>query len=108
MKQQHLFAEAERDEALERVLDNAGGDWQASAYTMLLRGFQAHPDGAIAETARLWAIGQGLTPPHHHNAWGAIVNQLVRDNRIESAGRLEKSKTAKSHARRQPVWRAVQ
>lgn len=44
-------------------------------------------------------------PPHHHNAWGALVRTATARGLIEFAGRYENMRTPKSHARRTPVYR---
>lgn len=94
-----------RDAAMLTVLVNAGQAWREQAYHMALRAFAEFPEGAIFETVRLWCEEHGLPRPHHHNAWGAVANILIREGRVEETGRLEKSRSAKAHARRQPIWR---
>ena len=42
--------------------------------------------------------------PHHPNAWGALVNTLVRRKIIKPTGEYRAMKDDSSHARRTPVY----
>ncbi len=42
--------------------------------------------------------------PHHSNAWGALINTLVRRKIIRPTGEYRAMKDSTSHARRTPVY----
>jgi hypothetical protein len=58
----------------------------------------------LAESFRVVCERHGIGP-EHHNGWGALTMALAKQGTITETGRLEKSKSPRSHARRQPVWR---
>lgn len=89
-----------RDKALERVATNAG-DWMANALD-LIRGLPLYWEGT-GELLRLRLLRDGLAPPHHHNAWGALVCQALRLHLLHNTGRVGQMVTKKSHARKSPI-----
>lgn len=46
-----------------------------------------------------------LPPPHHHNAWGAVIRMAVRRGLLMDTGQMAHMTSKKSHARRSPVYR---
>lgn len=97
-----LFAKLARDAALSQVTDNAG-TWMDSALAQLnlLRREMSEFTG---EQIRI-EIADAIGPPHHHNAWGALIMVAVNRKIIYATGAYEAMKTTKSHARRTPVYR---
>jgi len=94
-------AKRARDRALEQVTLN-GGDWQDRALqTMsLMRGFVG-----TAEDIRLKLIMvEGMEPPHHHNAWGALIKEARKRGRIQHTGQRRCMRTKRSHGRETPVY----
>ena len=91
--------ERARDAALVAV---GGAEWIEKA-TAVVRAELAGQE-VLAEEFRRVCEASGVTP-EHHNGWGALTMALARSGTITETGRLEKSRSPKSHARRQPVWR---
>ena len=58
----------------------------------------------LAEEFRRVCEARGVTP-EHHNGWGALTMALAGAGTITETGRLAKSQSPRSHARKQPVWR---
>ena len=102
-EQQDLFAaKHERDKALVQVEKNA----------------ESYPDQAMKVVVKMVGIMTGedirlhverqIGSPHHHNAWGAIINKALRSGLIHKTGRYVSMKTPKSHARATPEYRRHQ
>jgi len=104
--QPDLFSAKEaRNEAMKRVEDNAV-DWMPLCMAAFLN--VAHENqGAFVtgEDVRLLIEQRGIPPPHHHNAWGAVINNLVRGGFLEKTGKHVHMKTRRSHARATPLYR---
>jgi hypothetical protein len=108
MNQQFSFftddAVGARDAALARVSDNAG-PWMTYARAAIV----AHlPDGwrGTAEDCRVALLRAGVEPPHHHNAWGALIKSCI-PLILRPTGEWRNMRTEKSHARSTPVYRRV-
>lgn len=100
MTQTLLFDELEaRDRSIDRVLTNAGTDWreQAMEITRALGGEVTGEDIRLACQAE--KIG-----PHHHNAWGGLVNFMIREGLLLPTGRYVPMKATGSHGRRTQVY----
>lgn len=91
---------AARDEALERVVENAGTSWQDRA-TAVLRGMAASE--VTGEDVRLACEAQGVRP-HHHNAWGGMTARFVKEGLLVPTGRYVAMKAKGSHARKTQVY----
>lgn len=96
-----------RDDGAKRALDNAGGDWHSDAVKIALAylkdiGYK----GALFEEVRIRAERNGFPEPPSPNAWGAVCLHLSRLNLIEKTGEYRRSRSVRSHARAQPVWRS--
>lgn len=99
---EHADAKSERDEALERVEMNSG-KWSVAA-RIRVRGI--HPGWTgTGEDLRLRLRRDGLPAPHHHNAWGALINTCVKQEWLVWTGELAQMRTAKSHARATKIYR---
>ena len=83
-------AERLRDEALRVVSDNAQ-PWMARALE-LIPVIQNDHYTLTGEEIHLW-IEERIGPPHHYNAWGALVNTARRRGLLEKNGQKEASKT---------------
>lgn len=92
----------ERDEAMDRVLSNSG-KWSVNALIRVNR----LPRGWIGtgEDIRLELTHAGLPPPHHHNAWGGMINACVRQGVLEWTQRLGQMRVPRSHARSTKVYK---
>jgi len=93
-------ARAARDAALKRVTER-GGNWQERALLalVLIPGFIG-----TAEDIRIRLLMKGLERPHHHNAWGAMIMEAIRLNRIIHNGKRRHMKTKRSHGRETDVY----
>lgn len=91
---------AARDVALDTVLEHAGDDWRTRAESLL--GTLA--DELTGEDVRLACERAGIRP-HHHNAWGAFISALVREEKLTPTGEYRAMKASGSHARKTAVYR---
>lgn len=91
--------ERARDVALAAV---GGAEWIERASAVVRAELAGHE--VLAESFRVVCEKHGIGP-EHHNGWGALTMALARAGTITETGRLEKSQSPRSHARRQPVWR---
>jgi hypothetical protein len=91
-----------RDAAMAAVAAKAGS-WMAEAMAAV----ELLPVDwtGTGEAMRIVLVNSGLTPPHHHNAWGALVNCALKRGLLGYTGEVDHMKTKKSHARRSPVLR---
>ena len=62
------------------------------------------PPYFTGEDIRRHCIGLGLTPVHP-NAWGALINQLVKRKMIVASGHYSLPKDVRSHARKIQLYR---
>lgn len=61
----------------------------------------------IGEDIRIWLVNEQNYPlPHHHNAWGALVMDLVRKDIIVATGPRVRMELPRSHGHRSPVYRS--
>jgi hypothetical protein len=102
-RQADLFeSRAARDEALAKVSSNAG-PWMTIAFGYLLR-IEIGIDHT-GESIRTQLLAMGCPPPHHHNAWGALIRSGVTQGVLVDTGRYAQMTDRRSHARRTPVYR---
>src|SRR5690606_16702339 len=90
-----------RDELLARVVENAGEDWRVAAMEVF-RGIPG--DELTGEDIRLACEAEGVRP-HHHNAWGGFVGQLVREGSLLPTDQYRPMRAKGSHARKTQVYR---
>src|SRR5262245_8323860 len=90
------------DEALARITAHAG-DWITIALRTMLH-IEAGPD-LTGENIRQQLLAMGCPPPHHHNAWGALIREAVQRGILADTGRYAQMASKRSHARRTPVYR---
>jgi len=93
---------AARDEGMERVLRH---QWMLDMIEAVRKRIPVGWKGT-GEDLRVKLTDEGwLRPPHHHNAWGAAVNMLIRVGlivRLDVPDQQMKQK--RSHARRTGVY----
>jgi len=95
-----------RDKGVDAALDNAGDSWNERACQIALDFFKsAGEDGALFEEIRGYAELIGLPIPPSPNAWGAVALSLSKRKLIVKTGVWMNSRSIKSHARAQPIWR---
>jgi len=95
-------SKAAKDHALASVGAHAGSDFMEQAKAVIVQRLSGSE--CLAEEFRRVCEEAGIRP-HHHNAWGSLTNQLVKAGILIDTGRLGKSTSVRSHARRQPIWR---
>lgn len=90
-----------RDAGIKQV-QRGSVDWSYQAKVCV----QALPQHSewTGEDIRLHVTKQ-VGPPHHHNAWGALVRSLVTSGVLVATGEWRRMQTPKSHARQTPVYR---
>ncbi len=89
-----------RDEAIAKVSDN-NEKWME----LCVKAVESSKDDGYftGEDIRhhcTWSVGF----PAHSNAWGALVNTLVRRKIIKPTGEYRAMRDSSSHARRTPVY----
>lgn len=97
-----LSGDGLRDDALRAVSDNAQ-PWMDSALALLPQ-MAREIDWVTGEEIHLW-IEDRIGPPHHYNAWGALINTAIRRRILEGTGSYRKCKSPVRHAHRTPVYR---
>lgn len=95
-------SEAARDHGIALVAQHAGVAFREAAQAVILDRLSGCE--VLAEEMRRVCEEAGIKP-HHHNAWGSLTNQLVKAGVLIDTGRLAKSTSVRSHARRQPIWK---
>jgi hypothetical protein len=88
-------------EGIKRVTENAG-----PAFAIQVRALvRAYLPGRICtgETIKHDAIAKGIKP-HHHNAWGGIMQGITRSGMLQETGRWPQATSTQSHARRLPEY----
>jgi len=106
MDQDSVASAALRDEGAARALVNAGATWNERATQVALFYFRAAGwDGALFEDVRGYAEALGLPSPPSPNAWGALALSMSKTGLIKKTGVYMNSRSSRSHARAQPVWR---
>lgn len=93
-------AAARRDTALAQVAEGAGPSFLERVREVLAGMDQPEFTG---EDLRVQCVEAGVEP-HHHNAWGATINTLVRSGQLVPTGDYAAMRTSKSHARRTPIY----
>lgn len=85
-----------KDEGMQAVLEAAAERWRAS----VLAGIRAWardvatPGTEYAfEEIREHLRSNGISEPHHHNAWGAMASKAVRERLIKPTGNYRKAKS---------------
>lgn len=90
------------DHFMDKVLSCAPEDFGDN----VVRYVASIPLGTLCtgESIRLGCLEQGIAP-HHHNAWGAVINRCIRAGLLTETGRFLRMKSRSSHARRNPEYR---
>jgi hypothetical protein len=95
---------AARDEAIERVGENANAAWKERAYQAVLRAARTREDFT---TDDVWEFLDADDRPHEPRAMGAIMQDAKRAGVIEAVrGAVRQSEHATCHARPKQVWKA--
>ncbi len=89
-----------RDEAIAKVSEHNDKWFSACVRKMELYWMD---EGFTGEDIRFY-LNQEVGCPAHPNAWGALINTLVRRKIIKPTGEYRAMKDDSSHARRTPVY----
>ena len=96
----NLFsARHDRDEALALVTDNAGPSWMDKALAEIIK---VH--GEVTGEKIRGIVTHAIGPPHHHNAWGAVVRTAIKRGILHRTGQRVNMMGPKSHARMTDVY----
>ena len=90
-----------RDEGIAKVSDN-NDNWMQLAI-MDAEGFVHRHLCFTGEDIRFYLV-QRVGHPGHSNAWGALINTLVRRKIIKPTGEYRAMRDDSSHARKTPVY----
>jgi len=100
----HAQARLARDEALQRVRDNAG-PWFEVAMQNLRQHLPAGWIGTGEDIRFKLVIDHGCPEPHHHNTWGSLVTHALKRGYLAKTGEYRRMRAEKSHARETKVYR---
>lgn len=90
-----------KNTTLAKIVGKAGHEWMTAA---LLAIHELEPGVYSGETIRIRVLEKGLRKPHHHNAWGALINMAVKRKLLVDTGRMTNMRETRSHARRTPLY----
>lgn len=86
---------------------NAGSEWSASAYSILVEYARIHKE-FMTEDVRVYSIEQHDLPlPPDGRAWGGVVNRAVRAGLIKRIG-YAPMKSVNCHANPKSVWKFIE
>ena len=91
-----------RDAGLKRVMRKADPLWKDNVTKLIKEHFAGQE--VLAEEWRLLSEKHKLHA-HTDKAWGGLTNSLVRSGVITKTDRRSQSRSRRSHAREQPIWK---
>lgn len=100
-------ATAARDEAIDRVEENADPDWAEAAYLACCLVAEEEP---LLTTDNVWQTLARLFPQyatHEPRAMGAVMRRAARDNKIQATNHYWKSIRPECHYRALMVWKSL-
>ncbi len=92
-----------RDEAIAKVSGNNEKWMERCVEEAEHYSFYGDKDSFTGEDLRFY-LSREVGCPAHPNAWGALVNTLVRRKIIKPTGEYRAMRDSTSHARRTPVY----
>ncbi len=95
-----------RDKGIEKVTEH-NDQWMEQCMQALSRHWKYLSEPVTGEDIRKYCEAYGLFPVHS-NAWGALINTLVRKKIIVATGAYTQMKDESSHARKTPLYAARQ
>ena len=96
-------AQALKEEVLEQVAENSGS-WIDRVKDEARKLADENPGDIVTGESLRLTLEPLVGSPHHCNAWGAAISNLVRNGTIKQTGQWVSMKTPKSHARRTPEY----
>ncbi len=95
-----------RDEGMALVLENVGQEWR-DRIAFLIDGLARRLPELTADDVRAEADRVGMDPPHHHNAWGAVMLSAAKRGSIQRTTSPRASVRVEAHRHSNPVWRSL-
>lgn len=93
-----------KERGIKRALAHAGDGWKHEALNKA-REWSAKPENRVGtfafEDVRAWMLENGLEPPPHHNAWGALAQAAQKAGIIVPTGKFRAAVSPATH--RHPV-----
>lgn len=97
--------EALRDAGISLVLNNESAKWKADYLTHAANYLRRHRF-VIGEEIRFY-VQSKVGDPHHPNTWGAMFNELIREEWVRQTNEWQKPVDRRSHARPTRFWRSL-
>jgi hypothetical protein len=94
-----------KQEGIDQVLRHAPAPWKVAALKIVESVAKRHPYFSADDVHHL-AGWLGLSPPHHPNAWGALMQSALRLGYMEKTKTRIKSKRRNQHGTEIPVYRS--
>jgi hypothetical protein len=94
---------AAREDAFDRMARHS--DWPTAAL-FVARGIPFGWSG-MGEDLRAALTAAGLREPHHPNAWGGLINTMLKLGVLADTGETGQMKKVSSHARRSAIYRKI-
>lgn len=95
-----------RDDALDRVRDNAGPIWFERAF-QTLRDVATNSITFTTDDVREWGEGSGLREPREPRAWGPVMRRGIVSGVIVKTGEYVPTTRPDAHRRPIPVYRSA-
>ena len=97
-----------RDEGI-RVVSEHNENWteQALKYAAVWVEDRKHWQWDFTGEEIRFDVTMGIGHPNHPNAWGALINTLIKRKIIVPTGEHRQMKDKTSHARQTPVYKAI-
>jgi hypothetical protein len=92
-----------RDKVLASVMENAGKDFGQRVEDVVFFYLPIGWEGSGEDIRRLCESED--IHPHHSNAWGGVINGLIRRGILHKTGRWTQMQDKRSHARMTQVLR---
>ena len=94
-----------KEKGLKLVREN-NENWMANAIALASYYAQFHIGDFTGEDIRSYCQIKFIGSPKHPNAWGALINTLLKRKIIVPTGEYRPMKDRSSHARSTPVYKA--
>jgi hypothetical protein len=102
-KQLEMFAQRRKQAKLAQVEDNSGG-WMGAVLSAVADLADDHAGMTVTGETIRTLIEPIAGAPHHHNAWGAAISQMVRKGYLVPTERWVPMTGPKSNARKTPEY----
>jgi hypothetical protein len=95
-----------RDQGIKQVSEH-NENWMANTIALASYYAQFHVGDFTGEDIRNYCERKFSGSPKHQNAWGALINTLIKRKIIVPTGEYRQMKDKTSHARKTPVYKAA-